>query len=130
MFKAVTVLFLFSVRNGCTVNAFLLFQRVQPNLKWFDMGQCPRCCGKPEDAYSPCYASVLAFGLDGLKPAVKLVEANQGGLVSCFTGWCCSCNTTYLLETDAPGFPTRSAHHTHKLTLLESLRREKIFSPV
>jgi hypothetical protein len=80
--------------------------------------------------YPPCYASVLAFGLDGLEPAVKAVEANQGGLVSCFTGWCSSCNAAFLLETDASAFPTRSAHHTHKLTLLASLRREKIFPRV
>lgn len=93
------------------------------------MAQCPRCRDEAGGEYVPCYASVLAFGVDGLEPAVKAVEeANHGGgLVSCFTGWCSSCNSAFLLETDASAFPTRSAHHTHKLTLLASLRREKIF---
>lgn len=91
------------------------------------MGHCPRCYGETENSLSPCYASVLVFGLDGLESAVKDLEANQGGLVPCFTGWCSSCNSAYLLETDASVFPTRSAHHTHKLTLLASFRREKVF---
>lgn len=84
----------------------------------------PRCCNgvDPVAEFSPCYASVLVFGQDGLKDAVDGVETSGQGLVSCFTAWCGRCKTRYLLTTDLDLFPTSSAHHTHKLVLLNGLK--------
>lgn len=91
------------------------------------MSSRPRCCARDAGEFAPCYASVLAFGLDGLEAAVKGVEDNKGGLVSCFTAWCTTCRGGYLLTTDLADFPTPSAHHTHKLVLLANLRRGGVF---
>jgi hypothetical protein len=91
------------------------------------MALCPCRCPKTPEDFAPCYASVLAFGSDGLEKAVRGIEANPGGLVSCFTAWCSVCKGPYLLTTDVAAFPTRSAHHTHKLVLLDSLREDSVF---
>ncbi len=81
----------------------------------------PRCCEQDAAEFAPCYASVLVFGHDGLEPAVEKAEESTQGVISCFTAWCSRCQTRYLLSGDVALFPTPSAHHTHKLVLLENL---------
>lgn len=91
------------------------------------MASCPRCCVRDAAEFTDCYASVLAFGCEGLEPAVRAVENRKGGLVSCFTAWCVTCRGGYLLTTDMGEFPTPSAHHTHKLVLLGNLRAARVY---
>lgn len=87
----------------------------------------PRCCSPPVDEFSPCYASVLAYGKgDGLREAVGALESSL--IVSCFTAWCPRCRGNYLLTTGLDGFPCPSAHYTHHLKLLAFLRDEGVFS--
>jgi hypothetical protein len=50
-------------------------------------------------------------------------------LVSCFTAWCPRCRGNYLLTPDLAAFPSSSAHHVHKLKLLDSLRSEGVYLP-
>lgn len=95
----------------------------------------PRCCARPPgdaraDEFAPCYASVVAFGTPDparLRAAVGELEGCTPGIVSCFTAWCARCRGPYLLTTDMASFPTPSAHHTHKLQLLEQLRRAGVY---
>ncbi len=90
-----------------------------------------RCCAPPPDEFSPCYASALAFpgGAGELRAAVEALEQAEPGIVSCFTAWCPRCRRAYLLTTDMAAFPSPSAHHTHKLRLLQHLRAEGIMPP-
>ena len=97
--------------------------------------QCPpRCCSKAvssEDEFAPCYASVVAYGTSdpgALRAAVGQLEAGTPGIVSCFTAWCTRCRAPYLLTTDLGAFPMPSAHHTHKLQLLQQLRGAGVYS--
>lgn len=85
----------------------------------------PRCCEPVPDEFRPCYASVLAHGREGLRPAVEALEA--GPLVPCFTAWCHRCHRRYLLAPDREAFPCPSAHHAHKLALLAGLRAAGIY---
>lgn len=82
----------------------------------------PRCCQPIADEFRPCYASVLAFGPDGLRAAVERCE--QQAVTPCFTAWCARCWRNYLLAPDVQAFAYPSAHHTHKLVLLEHLRAQ------
>lgn len=89
----------------------------------------PRCCQPPADEFAPSYASVLSFGPgDQLLTAVTALERDEP-LVSCFTAWCARCRRNYLLMTDVASFPSPSAHHVHKLRLLDHLRAEGIYFP-
>lgn len=97
----------------------------------------PRCCAGREsgvssspDEFSPCYASVVAYGTSdpgALRAAVARLEEGDPGVVSCFTAWCSRCRGNYLLTTDLAAFPTASAHHTHKLQLLAQLRAGGVY---
>ncbi len=91
-----------------------------------------RCCAPPPNEFAPCYASVLAFPPGGegeLRAAVEALEQERPGPISCFTAWCPRCRGVYLLTTDMGTFPSPSAHHTHKLRLLQLLRAEQIIPP-
>jgi hypothetical protein len=89
----------------------------------------PRCCSPPTDEFAPCYASALAYPAPGqLRAAVTALERDEP-LVSCFTAWCPRCRGNYLLTPDLAAFPSPSAHHVHKLRLLDRLRAEGIYLP-
>ncbi len=91
----------------------------------------PRCCTPISDEFKPSYASVLVYGQDAavkLEDAVRAAESRQR-ITSCFTAWCRDCQRTYLLTTDLAAFPSPSAHHTHQLLLLSTLRESGAFFP-
>ena len=86
-----------------------------------------RCCsGIIPNEFTPCYASALVYGTDtGLRD--KLQQMEQEGIHPCFTAWCSTCSNTYMLCSDVPKFFSPSAHHTHKLALLDLLKAEGIY---
>jgi len=90
----------------------------------------PRCCEKIPQEFEPSYVSVLVFGANpgALRSAVHNLE-NSERITSCFTAWCARCSGTYFLTTDLHAFPTPSAHHTHKLCLLNNLRDSGAYLP-
>jgi hypothetical protein len=85
----------------------------------------PLCCRTAPDQLAPCYASVLAFGLDGLQ--VEIDRAEAAALSACATAWCGRCDRAYMLNTDAGAFPCLSAYRTHQLVLRRRL--EETISP-
>lgn len=87
----------------------------------------PRCCVPLASEFRPCYASVLVFGADPANLETKVKELESERITSCFTAWCSRCNQTYLLTTDVSAFSTPSAHHTHKLKLLDGLRESGVY---
>lgn len=79
--------------------------------------------------FEPSYASVLVYGSGtGLQDAVQALERDEC-VTSCFTAWCPRCRVNYLLTTDISAFPSPSAHHTHQLCLLASMRAHGIYPP-
>ncbi len=66
------------------------------------------------------------YGQDNLKAAVETLEEHPA-LISCFTAWCSRCRGAYMLTPDLASFPAPSAHHTHKLVLLEKLCAEGVY---
>lgn len=100
----------------------------RPNCERTDMP--PRCCHPIRDEFMPSYASVLVYGSDPIKleQAVREAETQQR-ITSCFTAWCPTCASPYLLTTDIHAFPSPSAHHTHQLVLLSVLRESGALVP-
>jgi hypothetical protein len=91
----------------------------------------PRCClAEPVPLeFEPCYASVIVYGAhakQALAVSVAALERDEP-IVSCFTAWCPSCRGNYFLTPDLRCFPTPSAHHTHKLALLQMLRDQGLY---
>lgn len=86
-----------------------------------------RCCRPITDEFQPCYASVLVHGTDpdALRHAVENVQKQR--IASCFTAWCPECVDVYFLTADLDAFACPSAHHTHKLILLSTLRESGAF---
>ena len=87
----------------------------------------PRCCHAPGNEFQECYASVLVYGRDPACLERAVLRAESQSLASCFTAWCPQCYRSYLLCTDLDKFPCPSAHHTHKLQLLDRLRESGIY---
>jgi hypothetical protein len=99
---------------------------------WHAWMSIPRCCliePVPLE-FEPCYASVLVYGAQAKRALAMSVAALERDepIVSCFTAWCPRCRGNYFLTRDISCFPTPSAHHTHKLVLLQMLRDQGVYS--
>ena len=87
-----------------------------------------RCCRPIPDEFKPCYASVLVFGHFSesiVRAKINKVETDEA-IVPCFTSWCSTCASKYWLTPDLALFPTPSAHHAHKYTLMRTLMDNKL----
>lgn len=47
-----------------------------------------RCCCKIDAEFTPCYASVLAFGIDQQNIQNAVREMEEDIIIPCFTAWC------------------------------------------
>jgi len=56
---------------------------------------------------------------------INKVETDEA-IVPCFTAWCSTCASKYWLTPDLALFPTPSAHHAHKYTLMRTLMDSKL----
>ena len=82
----------------------------------------PRCCDATFHDFTPCYASVLVAGPQGLLAAVERLEQCDP-VCPGVSAWCPRCRRVAALTSTRDSFPTPSAHLAHALVVQANLER-------